>query len=941
MPEEFLEIRGARVHNLKNISLRLPHNQLVVVTGVSGSGKSSLVFDLIFAEGRRRYVESLSSYARQFVERMERPDVDEILGIGPTVAIRQKNTTRNPRSTVSTVTEIQDFLRLLYARVGTLYCVHCDSPVDVDGVDSVTAEMLAQEPGSRWYILFPIHEKDLDIRTYTSDSRYSEYPSRLKARFAQLRERGFSRIYQEGRIVTFSTPESLLDLDMSRPIYILVDRIAISADIRERLADGVEISYKECREVVFQPARRSDPPLRFSTRFECARCGQAYARPEPRMFSFNTPLGACRKCEGHGKTTVYSYDRVASHPHLTLREGAISAWRGAYRRYHKRLIKAAPSMDIPLDVPYRLLSRHHRKLVEEGWAEFDGIRGFLKNLERDRWKPGVAASLSRWREVVECPECEGSRLCAEARHVRIDGEPLHRLQARSLRDALDFFQKLQIDGTKAAIAGRLLLEVGNRLRFLNDVGLEYLTLDRPAASLSGGEAQRIQLATSLGARLVGVCYVLDEPSIGLHSRDTDRLIGVMKELRDLGNSVFVVEHDRQIMRAADHLVDLGPAAGALGGEVLFSGDPQGIGAANGSLTAGYLAGRDQIEVPSNRRKFREARTLIFQGATKHNLKDISFKIPLGLLTVVTGVSGSGKSTLMHEVVYRSIDEASRGDVANPWLFNQFSNARVDGTEWVRRVIRIDQALTEQTSRSVPATYIGAFDEIRRLFASTTRALARRMSVSSFSFNVDGGRCSACRGSGKQTVDMQFLADVELPCEDCGGKRYSPQTLEVSYRGRSISDVLELTVDEAIDLFRDNEVIVRKLSVLSDIGLGYIRMGQPSTQLSGGEAQRMKLAQHIAESKLRDTLFLFDEPTTGLHFDDIRKLLGAFNRLILHGSTVLVVEHNLDVVKCADWVIDLGPDGGDRGGHVVAQGPPEQIAASTRSHTGRYLREMLT
>ncbi len=940
VPEEYLEIRGARVHNLKNIDLRLPHNRLVVVTGVSGSGKSSLVFDIIFAEGRRRYVESLSSYARQFLERMDRPDVDEVLGIAPTVAIRQKNSTRNPRSTVATVTEIYDFLRLLFARVGRTYCVDCGQRVIVDGVDMVTDEMLAHEQGSRWYVLFPARAEDIDLETYHYDSRYSEYPSRLKARLAQLRDRGYNRLYQNGKVFEFSTPESLLDIDFGSVVHVVVDRIAIASDIRERIADAIEIAYGESKEVLFHPAGEGNEALRFSNRFECRECSRQYRQPEPQMFSFNTAHGACPTCSGYGEVAAYSMDRIVSRPDLSLAQGAIRVWQRKYSAYKRRMLKVALREGIPVDVPYRELRPEHRKLIEEGRKGYGGIRGFLNSLENDRWKPHIAALLSQWRKQVTCPECGGARLSQEVLHIRIAGESIDRVLGRSLASALEFFEGLEFEGAEAEIADSLLIEIRNRLRFLNDVGLEYLTLDRRAATLSGGEAQRIQLASSLGSRLVGVCYVLDEPSIGLHSRDTTRLITVLKDLRDLGNTVFVVEHDLVMMRAADHLVDLGPAAGELGGEVVFSGRLDQIGSSNGSVTGRYLAGHATIDLPRSRRDFATARKLSFKGASKHNLKDIDFEIPIGLLTVLTGVSGSGKSTLMHEIVHRGIRGATESPAATPRMFHQSAFAGMTGEEHLRQVVLIDQALTDRTSRSVPATYIGVFDEVRVLFAGTRRAQQRGLLSSHFSFNVPGGRCATCNGTGKQTVDMQFLADVELPCEDCDGKRYRSETLDIAYQGKNIWEVLEMTVDEAIRFFAGNAKIVKRLSVLTEVGLGYIRLGQPATQLSGGEAQRMKLAQHISEANVADTLFLFDEPTTGLHFDDIKKLLRAFDRLLENGSTLLVIEHNLDVIKCADWIIDLGPEGGDRGGRVVTQGPPESIVECTESHTGRYLREAL-
>ena len=942
MPEEYLEIRGARVHNLKNISLRLPHDRLVVVTGVSGSGKSSLVFDIIFAEGRRRYVQSLSSYARQFLERMDRPDVDEVLGIGPTVAIRQKNTTRNPRSTVATVTEIQDFLRLLFARVGRSYCVDCGTQVASDGVDTVTTEMLAQPLGSRWYALFPVREDDLDWETYYDEPRYRKLGSRRKARLAQLRDRGFGRLWQSGRTFEFSTPESLLDIDFERPFFALVDRLAIADGSRERIADAVELAYSESGEIAFQSASDENVLLRFSSGFECRNCARPYPVPEPRMFSPNTYFGACPECKGMGITQTYSNDLIVRRQDLSLAGGAVNAWEKKYSAYKRRMLKAAAKQGIPVDVPYRDLKPEHRKIIEKGCKGFGGIRGFIRQLENKKWKPHIAALLSTWKKTVQCPECSGVRLRREVQNIRVGGEGIHQVLSRSLSSAWAFFDGLELDRSEEAVASDLLTQIKNRLRFLNDVGLEYLTLGRPAPTLSGGEAQRIQLASALGSRLAGVCYVLDEPSIGLHCRDTQRLIGVLKELRDLGNSVFVVEHDREMMQAADHLVDLGPGAGEHGGEVVFSGGADQLNGKLDSLTARFLSGEAKIEVPCRRKNDRSVPKVKFHGASKHNLKSIDVAIPVGILTVMTGVSGSGKSTLVHEIIYKALHRRGKiGGRRRPRLkLAGIDCTRITGHDRFRDVMLVDQSMTDQTSRSVPATYIGAFNAIRTLFHKTKRAAERRMTAGDFSFNIDGGRCDTCKGRGRRTVDMQFLADVELPCEDCDGKRYRAETLEVLYQGKSIWDVLEMTVDEAIGFFSATSSIVQRLSVLSEIGLGYIRLGQPATQLSGGEAQRMKLALRIADKKVNDTLFLFDEPTTGLHFDDIRKLLQTFDKLIEGGSTAVVIEHNLEVIKCADWVIDLGPEGGDAGGRIVAQGTPEEIAQCDGSHTGRYLREVL-
>ena len=942
MPEDYLEIRGARVHNLKNIDLRLPHNQLIVVTGVSGSGKSSLVFDLIYAEGRRRYVESLSSYARQFLERMEKPDVDEVLGIAPTVAIRQKNTTRNPRSTVATSTEIYDFLRLLFARAGRTFCVECGQRVAKDAPDHVVNEVTAFESGSRWYVLFPVREDDFDWPALEFDDEYGYFDGPMKARLAQLRKNGFNRLFQNGKIFEFSTPESLLDLDFDKPIHVLVDRIAISPDIGERVADSVEIAYGQSGEVCFTSATEPGSVRRFSNRFACSKCGHGHPLPEPSMFNLNSPYGACSECGGHGRVSSFAMDLIVTRPDRSLRAGAITPWQGKDKPVKLRMLKAARRKGIPTDVPYTELDPEQRRLIEEGWEDFEGIRGYLKKLEKKAiWSTEVAARLSQWRQSILCPDCGGSRLSRETLAVQVGGKSIADVLRCSLAEASEFFEKLQLDRSETEIAANPLAEIRSRLRFLNDVGLGYLTLGRLSATLSGGEAQRIQLATSLGSRLVGVCYVLDEPSIGLHSRDTAKLIRTLKKLRDIGNTIFVVEHDAEIMLAADHLVDLGPAAGEQGGEVVFSGHRDQMHSPNGSLTAGYLAGSQRIPVPTRRRQPVSGKFIRALGAAKHNLKKIDVEIPIGVLTVISGVSGSGKSTLLHDIVHRGMtgSQQNRGLRRSLRLRGLECDA-ITGGEHFDRVVLVDQALADHTSRSVPATYMKIFDSIRHLFGTTEQARQRNLEARHFSFNTEMGCCRSCNGSGQQTINMQFLADVNITCEDCDGKRYRSTVLEVEFRGKSIWDVLEMTVREALRLFADFPRIANRLTVLESVGLDYIRLGQPANQLSGGEAQRLKLAMHIADAETENTLFLFDEPTTGLHFDDIRKLLSVFDTLINSGGTAVVIEHNLDVIKCADWVIDLGPDGGERGGRVVSAGPPEAVAQCEASYTAQYLRKAL-
>lgn len=958
-------LRGARLHNLKNIDLEIPHNQITVVTGVSGSGKSSLVFDTIYAEGQRRYVESLSAYARQFLERMERPEIDDIDGIAPPIAIRQKNQTRNPRSTVATSTEVYDFLRLLYARVGRTYCPNCGERVQRDTVDLVADRFLEEPLGSRWYLLFPVRMAG------------AADPKKLRDRLFDLRKRGFTRLYQEGQSFEFSTPESLLGIDFSKDLYVLVDRLTLDSSQRGRVVDGVEIAYRECGEVIFEEAIRAgagEAPdgkpkrgngakkagprrLRFSEKFTCKHCdaGIEFVDPEPRLFSFNNPFGACPRCQGFGNVIDYDLSLVIPDDSLSLQQGAVHPWsRPQYRWWFTELKRLAKGR-VRFDVPFHELSPAEKDFVVKGNAEFPGVRGFFEELETKKYKVQVRVFLSRYRGYSPCGDCGGSRLRKEALYLRIHGNTIADVVKMNIREALEFFEGLQLTSEEAGIATKILVEIRQRLRFLNDVGLEYLTLDRLAMTLSGGEAQRIQLATCLGSRLVGACYILDEPSIGLHTRDTLRLIRILEDLRDLGNTVLVVEHDSDVMRAADAIVDLGPGAGEHGGRVMFAGPSKELFASrDASLTARYLSGELHASRPGQAvaKEKRGARgTLRFVGARKHNLKSIDVEIPLGKLVALTGVSGSGKSTLMHEVIFQSLRSMGLGDKAanrakqsegEESEDSQFRLAcrQVEGLSYLEDVILVDQSPIGRTPRSNPVTYIKAFDIIRDLFASTALARKRHYAPGYFSFNVPGGRCEVCQGDGTVTVEMQFLADVELPCEECHGTRYKQSVLEVEYNGLNIHQVLGLTVDEAMGFFSDVPRLVNKLRVLQEVGLGYLRLGQSATTLSGGEAQRIKLAAHMAQASCAKTLFLFDEPTTGLHFDDIAKLLAAFDRLLENGGSVLVIEHNLDVIRNADWVIDLGPEGGAGGGTVVAAGTPAQVAQVDASYTGRFLKPLL-
>ena len=921
--QDFIRIRGARVHNLKNISLAIPHNQLTVVTGVSGSGKSSLAFDTIYAEGQRRYVESLSAYARQFLERMEKPEVDDIDGIAPAVAIRQKNTSRNPRSTVATSTECYDFLRLLYARVGQTFCPKCGTRVRQDTVDEVAARLLTLPEGSRWYAIFPCGEH--------------ASVEALRDHLFDLRKKGFNRLFQAGRLFEFSTPESLLDIDFSKPVFVLVDRIAMGPDLHQRLVDTIEICYREAGEVIFQSAAGGDQ-LRFNEKFQCKTCLMEFAQPEPILFSFNSPIGACPRCQGFGNTIDFDMDRVIPDPSLSLDQGAVEPWTKPKARSWLGNFRKSARGKVRFGVPFADLNDDERETV------YSFIRRFFDHLETKKYKLHVRVFLSRYRGYTLCPECKGARLRQEALYVRVGGRNLAEVVRMNIAGAQQFFDTLDLSPEESAIADKIFVEIRQRLKFLNDVGLDYLTLDRLASTLSGGEAQRIQLATCLGSRLVGACYVLDEPSIGLHSRDTGRLIRILEELRELGNTIVVVEHDADVMRAADHIVDLGPGAGERGGEIVFEGPFEKLVASgNGSLTARYLRGELRVSVPGARRAIRPQRVLRISGARAHNLKNLEVEIPLGMMVAITGVSGSGKSTLVDDVLYRSLARQSEPEIDAEGELpasSQLPCPKVEGAERISSTVMIDQSPIGRTPRSNPVTYIKAFDAIRGLFASTREAGKRGYTAGHFSFNIPGGRCEVCQGDGTVTVEMQFLADVELVCEECKGTRYKSGILEIRYNGLNIHQVLQLTVREALEVFRATPRLVHKLKVLDDVGLGYLRLGQSATTLSGGEAQRVKLAAHLAMANCEGTLFIFDEPTTGLHFDDIAKLLAAFQRLIENGGSLIVIEHNMDVIKAADWVIDLGPEGGARGGYVVAAGTPETIAKSEASYTGRYLRGVL-
>ncbi len=986
-------IRGARTHNLKGIDVDIPHNALTVVTGVSGSGKSSLAFDTVYAEGQRRYVESLSAYARQFLERIEKPDVDFMDGLAPAIAIKQKNQTRNPRSTVATATEIYDYMRLLYARCGTVTCLHCGGIVRRDSVDEIVTALLALPERTRVYALFPIERAAIKLepmqaphsetsaepkpakaaakRARQPETKVPEFNLKdtLRERLGELRGRGYNRLYQAapdgatGSIVEFSTPESLLELDFSRPLFVLIDRLALSPEIRARLVDAIETGYREAGEIQFHLLAQGDAAaattLRYSSAFECSTCHRAYREPEPRLFSFNNPFGACPRCQGFGNTIDFDPDLIIPDKSKTLDGDAIAPWAsGKYRPMHGEVKRFARGAGIPLNKAWYDLTDAQQQMVQDGDGSFPGIRGFFADLDRKKYKLHVRVFLSKFRGYATCPDCRGQRLRAEARAVLLPGpagsaaKNICEASALTITAARQFFEALELSPAQTEIAGKILEEVRQRIHFLEQVGLEYLTLDRLSSTLSGGESQRIQLASSLGSRLVGALYVLDEPSIGLHTRDTAKLIRIMEDLRDLGNTILVVEHDPDVIRAADHLLDLGPGAGELGGRLLAAGTVPEVTDNPESITGRYLSGRSFIPVPKYRREPGREH-LKLTGARIHNLRGVDLDVPLNLLCCVTGVSGSGKSTLIHQVLYRALMQAlgqtEGGDPAH--LYRELS-----GAQYLNEVVLVDQSPIGRTPRSNPVTYIKAFDSIRELFAAQPDSKRRNLTAGMFSFNVPGGRCDVCEGDGTVTVEMQFLADVELPCEECSGTRYKAAILDVKYKNKNINDVLNMTVKEALVYFAGHPKIVDRLYVLDEVGLSYVRLGQSATTLSGGEAQRIKLAASLAATRANAsrtanstaeskraasrTLYILDEPTTGLHFDDVSKLLTAFHKLIEGGGSLLVIEHNLDVIKAADWVIDMGPEGGSGGGQVVASGTPETIAATPGSHTGHWLAPVL-
>jgi len=933
-----IRIRGARTHNLKNLSLELPRNRLVVITGLSGSGKSSLAFDTLYAEGQRRYVESLSAYARQFLQLMEKPDVDLIEGLSPAIAIEQKAASHNPRSTVGTVTEIHDYLRLLYARVGTPYCPEHNLALQAQTVAQMVDHVLALPEDTKLMILAPV----IALRKGEQAELLDE-----------LRAQGFTRVRIDGKVHELDAAPRL-SKNVKHTVDVVIDRLRVRADTKQRLAESFETALRHADGRALVVETDSHQEHLFSAKFSCPLCDYALPELEPRLFSFNNPMGACPRCDGLGAIEFFDPKRIVAHPNLSLASGAIRGWDRRNHFYYSMLQSLAGHYGFDLEQPWELLEEKVQQLILCGSGKekiaftylsgrgrssvkehaFEGVLPNFERRYRETDSIVVREELAKHLNTRVCPECGGSRLRREARHVRILDKTLFEVSGWPLRKTLDFYKTLQLEGARGQVAERIVREITNRLEFLVNVGLDYLALERSAETLSGGEAQRIRLASQIGSGLTGVMYVLDEPSIGLHQRDNARLIGTLKHLRDLGNSVIVVEHDEEAIRAADHVVDMGPGAGEAGGHIVAEGPPSEIISNPRSLTGRYLARALTIEVPQLRSRPGSNR-LVVRGATGNNLKGIDLSLPLGLLVCVTGVSGSGKSTLINDTVYAAVARSLYGSPAEPAPHDSIA-----GLEHLDKAISVDQSPIGRTPRSNPATYTGLFTPIRELFAGVPEARQRGYDAGRFSFNVKGGRCEACQGDGVTKVEMHFLPDLYVPCDVCHGKRYNRETLEVRYKGRNIHEVLELTVSEAAGFFSAVPAIARKLQTLIDVGLGYVRLGQSATTLSGGEAQRVKLSLELSKRDTGRTLYILDEPTTGLHFHDIKLLLEVLHRLRDAGNSVVVIEHNVDVIKTADWIVDLGPEGGDGGGRLVAEGTPEQVAANKASHTGQSLRQAL-
>jgi excinuclease ABC subunit A len=933
-----IRIRGARTHNLKNISLELPRNRLVVITGLSGSGKSSLAFDTLYAEGQRRYVESLSAYARQFLQLMEKPDVDLIEGLSPAIAIEQKAASHNPRSTVGTVTEIHDYLRLLYARAGTPYCPEHGLALQSQTVAQMVDHVLALPEDTKLMLLAPVVA-----------GRKGEQAELLE----ELRAQGFTRVRVDGKVYDLDAAPRLAK-NLKHTVDVVIDRLRARADAKQRLAESFETALRHADGKALVVEIDSKKEHLFSANFSCPACDYALSELEPRLFSFNNPVGACPRCDGLGAIEFFDPKRIVAHPNLSLASGAIRGWDRRNHFYYSMLQSLAAHYGFDIEQPWELLPDAVQQLVLHGSGKekiafrypgergrsavrehaFEGVVPNLERRYRETDSVVVREELAKHLNTRTCPECGGARLRREARYVKVLNHTLFEISDWPLRKTLEFFKSLRLEGAKGQVAERIVREIANRLEFLVNVGLDYLALGRSAETLSGGEAQRIRLASQIGSGLTGVMYVLDEPSIGLHQRDNARLIETLKRLRDLGNSVIVVEHDEEAIRAADHVVDMGPGAGEAGGRVVAEGTPQQVIAHPDSLTGRYLSGQISIQVPRLRNRPNESRILVGK-ARGNNLKEVDLELPLGLLVCVTGVSGSGKSTLINDTLYAAAAHHLHGAAAEP-----AAHEAIAGLELLDKVVSVDQSPIGRTPRSNPATYTGLFTPIRELFAGVPEARQRGYDAGRFSFNVKGGRCEACQGDGVTKVEMHFLPDIYVPCDVCHGKRYNRETLEVRYRGRNIHEVLEMMVGEAKEFFSAVPAIARKLQTMLDVGLGYLRLGQSATTLSGGEAQRVKLSLELSKRDTGRTLYILDEPTTGLHFHDIQLLLNVLHRLRDAGNTVVVIEHNLDVIKTADWIVDLGPEGGDGGGRIVATGTPEQVAANPASHTGRYLKKSL-
>ena len=937
---EYIRIRGARTHNLKSINLDLPRHRLIVITGLSGSGKSSLAFDTLYAEGQRRYVESLSAYARQFLQLMEKPDVDLIEGLSPAISIEQKATSHNPRSTVGTVTEIHDYLRLLYARVGEPYCPnHPQQNLAAMTVSQMVDAVLTLPEESRLMILAPalVNRKGEQAEL-----------------FFELRAKGFVRVRVDGKVYEIDEVPRLAK-NSKHTVEVVVDRLRVRSDFKQRLAESFETALANGDGRALVVDMETGEERLFSAKLACPICSYSLQELEPRLFSFNNPMGACPRCDGLGSITFFDPKRVVAFPQVSLASGAIKGWDRRNQFYFQMLQSLARHYAFDLEKPFDELPERVQQMILYGSDKekiafqylsdrgkpvvrehaFEGIIPNLERRYRETDSIMVREELAKYLNAKACPECEGTRLRREARHVKVGGRPIYEVSGWPLKETGEFFRGLRLEGQRQAIAEKIVAEIINRLQFLNNVGLDYLTLDRSAETLSGGEAQRIRLASQIGSGLTGVMYVLDEPSIGLHHRDNDRLLATLKHLRDLGNSVIVVEHDTDAILAADHVVDMGPGAGEHGGQVVAQGTPEDIRRAPHSLTGQYLAGRRQIPIPAHRHKFDPARVLTLTGASGNNLKDVTLELPVGLFVCVTGVSGSGKSTLINDTLYNAVARHLYGSAVEP-----APHAELRGLEHYDKAISVDQSPIGRTPRSNPATYTGLFTPIRELFAQVKEARERGYGPGRFSFNVKGGRCEACQGDGLIKVEMHFLPDVYVSCDVCHGRRYNRETLEIQYKGKSIHDVLSMTVEQAHAFFEPVPVVARKLSTLLDVGLGYIRLGQSATTLSGGEAQRVKLALELSKRDTGRTLYILDEPTTGLHFHDIELLLTVLHRLRDHGNTVIVIEHNLDVVKTADWIIDLGPEGGAGGGRIIAQGPPDELVKASESYTAYHLKPVL-